>query len=116
MGTINYTVTRDQQDSKITVTWANVTEADACSAFVFQSLAEDITVEADDTAAWGGATLTIVGSNGGTGSACTAMDNSTAAWTANALFSIRQRPGSVTPTFTGGIGQSVTVYMTLWFD
>jgi len=116
MATITPTVTRDQADSKYTVTWTNVTAADACAAFSFEALAENITVEADDTTSWGGATLTMVGSNGGTGNACTAMNNSTASWTANALFSIRQRPASITPTFSGGVGQSVTVYMTVWFD
>jgi len=116
MATISYTVTRDQQGIKTTITWPNVTEADTCAAYGFQALAENITVEADDTAAWGGSTLTMIGSNGGTGKACTSMNNSAAAWTANALFSIRQRPSSITPTFSGGLAQSVTVYMTIWAD
>jgi len=115
MAAVNYTVTSDQQGIKTTVTWANVTQADTCIAYDFTGRpADNITVEADDTAAWGGATLAMVGNNGGPGKACTSMDNTTVSWAANALFSIRQRPSAITPVFTGGLAQSVTVYMTIW--
>lgn len=114
MAVISYTTTRSQEDQKYLVTWENVTENDTCLAFLFNEHSKNICVEADDTSAWGGSTLTMVGSNGGGGIACKAMDDSTSSWTANALFSIRERPSQITPTFAGGTSQSVTVHMVVW--
>jgi hypothetical protein len=117
MAEIAYTTSIEQPGIKHTYTWSNVTENDTCAPFEFQDLAQDISIEADDTSAWGGASLTLVGSNGGSsGAVCTAMDGSTAAWTANALFSVLQRPGSITPTFAGGSSQSVSIAMTVWYQ
>ena len=117
MATIAYTESYSQDARKLKITWENVTEADICQTFDFGNvLPADISIEADDTSAWGGATLTMVGSNGGGGVACTSMNESTASWTANALFSILQRPNDITPTLTGGTSQSVTIYMVVWYE
>lgn len=112
MAVIPYTVTRDQNGLFHTVVWTGVTEADTCAAYLFQQLPQDISVEFDGT--WGGATATLVGSNGGGGKACTAIGGTTADWTADALVSVLERPKSFTPTFAGGSSQSMSVYMVVW--
>ena len=113
MTAIAYTTSWPQEGKKHRYTWASVTESDTCLALDIQELPQDISVEFDGT--WGGASGTIVGTNNTATIPMTAMDGSTAAWTADALFSMLQRPGSITPTFAGGSSQSMTVTIILWY-
>ena len=113
MAAITYTKTDPQPGKKQVITWANVTESDTFVAFTFQEMPQDISIEVDGT--FGGASVTMLGANSTAAVALTAMDGSTAAWTADAIFSILQRPGSLTPTAAGGSSQSLTVTMILWF-
>ena len=113
MATITPTITHEA-GHKILVQWDNVTESDTCTGFKCLGLYQDISIEADDTSAWGGATFTVVGDNGGGGATCRAVGTGSTSWTTNAIFSIVERPDTITPTFTGGSSQSVTVYMICW--
>lgn len=114
MATINPTYIAAQADKKHVYTWSTVTESDTCAAVIFQEVPQDISVQITGT--WGGATATIVGDNGaGSGVACSAIVTAAASWTANALFSLAERPGSATPTFAGGSSQSLTITLIAWY-
>ncbi len=113
MAVISYTTEWNQEDLKQTVTWAAVTQADTASPFTVQEYAENISVDLDGT--WGTSSLAVWGNNGGGGAAMLGTDTSTAAWTADAMFSILPRPSVITPTITAGTTHSITIRLVIWY-
>lgn len=114
MAVIPYSVDRVHASTKHVVTWASVTEADTCAAFTLQELPLDISAHIYGT--FGGATGVLkIANGGGSGVNAKSLDSVAISMTTEGLVSVLERPNTITPTFSGGTSQSLTVAIILWY-
>jgi len=114
MAVISYTVERVHPSTKHIVKWAAVTENDTCEAFTLQELPLDISAHIYGT--FGGATGVLkIANGGGSGVNAKSLDSVAISIAAESLVSMLERPNTITPTFSGGTSQSLTVAIILWY-
>lgn len=114
MAVIPITVARSADETKHIHTWSAVTESDTCAALTVHQLPQDISVAIYGT--FGSATGVFkIKNGGGSGVNAKNLDGNTISLTAEGLASMLERPDSITPTLSGGTGQSVTVAIILWY-
>lgn len=114
MAEIAYTVEHVHPGGKHVVTWAGVTESDTCQAFNLQELPLDISAHIYGT--FGSATGVLkIKNGGGSGVNAKSLDSVAISATTETLVSVLERPNTITPTFSGGTSQSLTVAIILWY-
>lgn len=95
------------------ITWTPVTNADTFQAYSLDQRVSDLCFSYGGT--HDGATLVINGGDG-TRSGPTNSLTGVAAWTADACFSLAERPRSIAPATSGGGGsQSVGLSLMVWY-
>jgi hypothetical protein len=111
MATVNYTMTR-QEDDSLTITWTGLTETNSDGQPLILSRFSDKTVHVYGTFGTGG-TIVIQGTNDNPGSfsnplTLEGVNNSSLSFTAAGIETIKELPVQIRPFISAGTGVSLT--------
>lgn len=107
MAEIAYSMNK-QRPGAILYEWEAVTQADTFQRLELDTAAVEISAHIEGT--FGSATVVLKGANkDADGVVLQQMDGTEAEATAEALFSILDRPLYITPTHSGGLSESINV-------